>query len=150
VKAQVLILVDGVALTEARNLLWRRETRNEGSARTYGESGNQTRWSFATFAGLWPRACPLHRLQPEGKIVTPDPASLADAAISSVGRAAPGKVGISYLIGLLAAGIETDLTSRYVAEILSRTGASDLAGALRALRTAATRKAARWPKLKPP
>ncbi len=35
VKAQVLILVDGVALTEARNLLWRRETRNEGSARTY-------------------------------------------------------------------------------------------------------------------
>ncbi len=73
---------------------------------------------------------------PEGKIAIPDPASLADAAIRSVGQAAPGKDGISYLIGLLAAGIETDLTSRYVAEILSRTGASDLAGALRALRTA--------------
>ena len=100
-------------------------------------AGNQTRWLFATFSGI----CGLKHVlytdfSPEGKIADPDPASLADAAIRSVGRAAPGKDGISYLIGLLAAGIETDLTSRYVAEILSRTGASDLAGALRLLRTA--------------
>jgi hypothetical protein len=39
-------------------------------------------------------------------------------------------------MSLRAAGIETDLTSRYVAEILSRTKASDLAGALRQLRSA--------------
>lgn len=136
VKAKVLVLVDGVALAEARDLLWRRETRNEGSARTYRESGQPNAVVVRDLRGV----CGLEHVlytdfNPEGKIATPDPASLADAAISSVGRAAPGKDGISYLIGLLAAGIETDLTSRYVAEILSRTGASDLAGALRALRT---------------
>lgn len=76
----------------------------------------------------------------EGKIAAPDPAALAVAAIESVGRAAPGKDGISYLIGLLAAGIETTLTPRYIEEIVSRTDTLDLDSALR--RTQMTMKEA--------
>ena len=137
VKAEVLVFVDGVALAEARNLLWRRETRNEGSARKYRASGQPNAVIVRDLRGV----CGLEHVlytdfNPERTIATPDPASLADAAIRSVGRAALGKDGISYLIGLLEAGIETALTPLNVAEILSRTGASDLAGALRHLRTA--------------
>lgn len=136
VKAKVLVLVDGVAHVEARDLLWRRETRNAGSARTYRESAQPN----AVIVRDQPGFCGLEHVlytdfNPEGKIADPDPASLADAAITSVERAAPGKDGISYLIGLLQAGVETALTARYVAEILSRTGTSDLEGALRRLRT---------------
>lgn len=72
---------------------------------------------------------------PEGKITDPDPESLARAAIESVGRAQAGKDGISYLIGLREAGVETALTARYVAESLSQTGAYDLVCALRQLKT---------------
>jgi hypothetical protein len=136
VKAAVLVLVDGVALDKARDLLWRRETRNEGSAKTYRESARPT----AVIVRDLPGFCGLEHViytdfNPEGKIAAPDPPSLADAAITSVGRAAPGKDGISYLIGLLQAGVETALTARYVAEILSRTGTSELEGTLRRLQT---------------
>jgi hypothetical protein len=40
VRAKVLVLAEAVSLTEARNLLWRRETRNEGSGKDYRESRN--------------------------------------------------------------------------------------------------------------
>lgn len=138
VKAQVLVLVDGVALAEARDLLWRRETRNEGSARTYRESPQPNAVIVRDLSGF----CGLEHViytdfKPEGKIEEPDPASLAKAAIASVVRAAIGKDGISYLIGLLQAGVETALTARYVDEILSRTGASDLDSALRRLQLVA-------------
>lgn len=136
VKAEVLVLLDEVALDEARNLLWRRETRNEGSARTYRETAQPNAVIVRDLPGAGGLAHVLYTdFNPEGKIAAPAPTSLADAAIASVGRAAPGKDGISYLIGLLSAGIETTLTPRYVAEILSRTGASDLDSALRRLRT---------------
>ena len=136
VTAAVLVLANGVSLAEARNILWRRETRNEGSSRPYSESGQPNAVVVRDLPGFSGLEHVLYTdFNPEGKIVSPDPCILANAAIESVGRAAPGKDGISYLIGLLEAGIETALTSRYVAEILSRTGASDLGGALCQLRT---------------
>jgi hypothetical protein len=136
VKAEVLVLADNITLTEAHNLLWRRETRNEGSARTYRESAQPN----AVIVRDLPGFCGLEHVlftdfNPQGKIAEPHPSLLADAAIASVGRAAPGKDGISYLISLLQAGIETALTSRYVAEILSRTGTNDHQSALRRLQT---------------
>jgi hypothetical protein len=136
VKAEVLVLVDNIAFAEAHNLLWRRETRNEGSARTYRERAQPSSVIVRDLPGF----CGLEHVlftdfNPQGKIAEPHPSMLADAAIASVGRAAPGKDGISYLISLLQAGIETALTSRYVAEILSRTGTNDLESALRRLRT---------------
>lgn len=136
VKAVVLVLVDGVSLVEARNLLWRRETRKEGTARTYRESARPNAMVVRDLPGFFGLEHVLYTdCNQVGKIADPNPSSLATAAIRSVGRAAPGKDGISYLIGLLAAGIETDLSSRYVAEILSQTGTTDLAGALRLLTT---------------
>lgn len=136
VKAEVLVLVRNVSLAEACNLLWRRETCNEGSARTYHESAQPNAVIVRDLPGVLGLDHVLYTdFNPEGKIAYPDPASLADAAITSVGRTAPGKDGISYLIGLLEAGIETAITSRYVAEILLRTDASDLESALRRLRT---------------
>jgi hypothetical protein len=136
VKAAVLVLVDGVAFDEARDLLWRRETRNEGSAKTYRDSAQPN----AVIVRDLPGFCDLDHVlytdfNPEGKIAAPDAPSLADAAITSVERTAPGKDGISYLIDLRQAGVETVLTTRYVAEILSRTDTSDLESALRRLRT---------------
>jgi hypothetical protein len=132
VKAVVLVLADGVPIAEARDLLWRRETRIEGSGRTYRES----RSSNAVIVRDLPGFCGLESviytdLSPDGKVEIPDPESLAEAAIASVGRANAGKDGISYLIDLLEAGVETPLTRRYIAEILARTSASDLADALR-------------------
>lgn len=135
VKAEVLVLADVTSLCEARSLLWRRETRKEGSGKDYRESQNANAMVVRDLPGFCGLAHVLYTdFNPEGKIADPDPGTLARAAIDSVGHAEPGKDGISYLIGLLEAGVETALTSRYAAEILSQTGACDLVHALRHLR----------------
>lgn len=131
VRAEVLVLIDGVSLDETRSLLWRRETRKEGSGRAYPASGAANAVVIEDSPGF----CGLEHVlytdfNPRGKIPCPAPVALAEAAISSVGRAAPGKDGISYLLGLLEAGIETALTPQYTAEILARTGTSSLDEAL--------------------
>lgn len=136
VKAQVLVLAEAVLLTEARNLLWRRETRNEGSGKDYRESGNANAVVVRDLFDFCGVAHVLYTdFNSQGKITDPEPKSLARATIESVGRAQAGKDGISYLMGLLDAGVETTLTSRYVAEILLQTGATDLTHALRQLKT---------------
>lgn len=136
VKAEVLILDDAVTVTEAQSLLWRRETRNEGSGKIYRETRDPNAVVIRDAPGFCDVAHVLYTdFNPEGKIANPDPQTLASAAIGSVEHAEPGKDGISYLIGLLEAGVETALTPRYVAEILARTGAADLAGALHKLQT---------------
>ena len=136
VRAQVLVLAEAVSLAEARNLLWRRETRNEGSGKDYRESQNANAVVVRDLPAFCGHAHVLYTdFNPEGKITDPDPESLAKAAIDSVGRAQVGKDGISYLIGLLEAGVETALTARYVAEIQSQTGACDLARALYQLKS---------------
>lgn len=136
VRAEVLVLAERVSLAEARDLLWRRETRNEGLGKVYRESRIASAVvvrDLLSFCGL---AHVLYTdFNPEGKILDPDPEALASAAIDSVGLAGAGKDGISYLISLREAGIETALTPRYVAAVLCRTGANDLAGALRQLRS---------------
>ena len=131
VKAEVLVLSDEVRPTDARNLLWRRETRSEGTQRAYRESLLRNAVVISDLPGF----CGLEHVfytdfNLKGKIPYPDARLLADAAIESVGRTLPGKDGISYLVGLLEAGVETPLTAQYVAEILLRSGASSLSGAL--------------------
>lgn len=139
VRAEVLVLRGTVSLDQARDLLWRRETRNEGSGKVYRESCGPN----AVVVRDLPGFCGLEHVlytdfNPEGKIADPDPESLATAAIVSVGRAKAGKDGISYLIDLLDAGVETAMTPRYVAAILSQAGTSDLVDALRFLRSSQT------------
>lgn len=136
VRAEVLVL-SAVPLDEARNLLWRRETRSEGSGKVYREGHSAN----AVVVRDWPGFSGVTHVlytdfHPDGKIPAPDPEALARAAIASVARARAGMDGISYLIGLLEAGVETALTPQYVAAILSQTGEAELGGALRQLRTA--------------
>ena len=131
VKAEALVLSDSVTLTDAKSLLWRRETRQEGSGRAYQESTSAT----AVAIRGKPEFCGLdHALytdfNPGGKLSDPDPRALAEAAICSVAKAAPGKDGISYLMDLIKAGVETALTPRYIDHILALTGTTSLAEAL--------------------
>lgn len=131
VKAEVLVLSDKVTLDEAKDLLWRRETRNEGSGRTYKESSSQN----AVLVCDVPNFCGLgHALYTDfndnGKISRPDVIGLTKAAIASVGKAELGKDGISYLIALIKAEVKTALTPGYVAQILALTRCASLEDAL--------------------
>jgi len=135
VTAEVLVFPDSVSLEKARNLLWRRETRNEGSGRAYQEGSGPNAVLVRDSAGF----CGLdHALytdfNPSGKLSAPDPRELARAAVESVAKAKPNMDGISYLMELVNAGTETALTDSYRNEILAVTGSSSLAEALEAVR----------------
>jgi hypothetical protein len=131
VKAKVLVLRETVSLEHAKNLLWRRERRKEGSGERYRESRGRNAVVVRDLSGF----CDLdHVLYTDfdlsGKIASPDARQLAAAAVGSVSSAPRGKDGISYLIDLVGEGVVTPLTGRYAQEILRLTGAVDLAGAV--------------------
>ena len=135
VKAEVLVLFESVSFEEAKNLLWRREVRKEGSGHAYKESSSPD----AVLVRDSPGFCGLNHglytdFNASGKLDTPEPRGLAKAAANSVGRAPNGKDGISYLIDLLDAGVVTALTARYEKELLILTNSPTLAEALIALR----------------
>jgi hypothetical protein len=60
---------------------------------------------------------------------------LADLAIQSAREIGDGRDGITYLIDAQRSGIITPLTLAHEAKILDKTGATDLAAALTAIRT---------------
>ena len=131
VKAEVLVFSDSVHIDEARNLLWRRETRKVGSGRVYPEGTSPN----AVVVRDEPSFCEVgHVLYTDfhsgGKLKDPDPRQLAEAAINSVSEAPPGMDGISYLMSLINAGVETALTQCYMEEVLILTGAASLSDAL--------------------
>jgi len=131
VTAEVLVLSDSMSLEEAKNLLWRRETRNEGSGRAYQERFGPN----AVLVRDSPGFCNLDHVlytdfNPSGKLTAPDPRELARAAVESVAKAMSGKDGISYLMDLISAGVVTALTARYQKEILIVTNSGSLREAL--------------------
>jgi hypothetical protein len=135
VKAEILVLADQVSLEHARNLLWRRELRKEGTAEEYIESQSRN----AVVVRDLPGFCDLDHVlftdfNANGKLDHPDPRALAQAAIDSVAKAPIGRDGISYLIYNIKADIVTTLTPRYQESILALTNASDLAEALDSVR----------------
>lgn len=131
VLAEILVLKDSVSLADAKNLLWRRETRNEGTGKIYVEGNTPYSVLVKNWPGLDGVGYVLYTdFPPSGKLIHPDVKILACAAVASVGKASPGKDGISYLIQLSKSGIETQLTGRYGAEILRITGATSLEEAL--------------------
>ncbi len=130
VKGEVLLLSEAISVEEAKNMLWRRETRNERSGRTYRESALPNAVVIRDQRGF----CGLDHVlytdfNPGGKLENPDPVALANAAIGSVTKAPPGEDGVSYLMDLLDQGVVTALTPQYIERILSLTGATTLAGA---------------------
>lgn len=136
VKAVVLMLSEVVFINEAKNLLWRRETRMEESGRVYHESPLPNAVVIRNFPGFCDFEHVLYTdFNQSGKLSAPVPKVLAEAAVKSVTKAKHGEDGISYLINLITAGVETALTEQYQNEILALTSSSTLADALSFLRS---------------
>lgn len=135
VNAEILVLDNSVSLQEAKNLLWRRETRNhalnEGYRESFSANAVVVRQALS-FAGVEHVFYTDFNLN--GKIASPDAQNLALAAIASVEKASAGRDGISYLRDLLSAGIVTALTPRYVREILALTNSTSLSDAVESIR----------------
>jgi hypothetical protein len=136
VKAEILVLQSHIGLTEAMDLLWRRETRNEATGRHYVESPSQN----AVVVRDQTKFCGVgHVLYTDfnqaGKLDNPNPKELAHAAINSVALAPPGLDGLSYLINNLNNHINTPLTKHYVRYVLLESGASNLQEAFTKSRT---------------
>jgi hypothetical protein len=129
VKAAVLVLPETVSFAHAQDLLWRRETRKEGSNRKYQERSSPN----AVLVRDWPGWGLDHVVYTDfhstGKLSIPA-IDLAAAAVKSVAAAPDEKDGISYLMDCIRHGVKTPLTDRYQAEILAQTGTSSLAEAL--------------------
>lgn len=134
VNAKVLVLQKGTSSEVATDMLWRRETGNVGSRKKYPAARTPRAVRvrmLMNFAGV---AKVLYTdFYHRGKIRRPSPVPLARRAISSVSEAAKNKDGISYLMGVIEAGISTPLTNDYGNEILRITGTTSLASALRAI-----------------
>jgi hypothetical protein len=133
VYATILVLDGSVSLEKAEDLLWRRETRNEGSGKHYNPPSEPN-----------PNIMIVERLRNlagidvvlytklGANITDLSAAKLADLAINSVKAEAgrTGKDGISYLVSVKRHGISTPLMAGYENEILRKTGASCLEDAL--------------------
>ncbi len=134
VPGELLVLDDSVDENDARDMLWRRETRNEGTGKRYPAGTGPDAVIVRSLIDTPFVEMALHTdFNPKGKLEHPSPAALAERAIMSVPTAAPGRDGITYLMDNLKAGIVTPLTEAYQAEILSRTETSSLDAALRKL-----------------
>lgn len=140
VKAVILVLKTGVTVSSAKDLLWRRETRNEGSDRHYSEPENPSpnQIIIVEAAGLGGVDTVLYT-KFGANIKKPTSKALARLAIeSTAGQAGvDGKDGISYLMSLKRKKIVTPLMAEYEAEILKSVGVSSLAEALKLLRAKA-------------
>ena len=131
VKAEVLVLGDSTHEDEAKSLLWRRETRKEGSGERYRDSCSPDAVVIRETANLTDLDHLLYTdFNSTGKIDDPDPRVLAAAAVDSVLKAPSGRDGISYLMELVHFGVMTPLTARYQVEILTLTDTSSLEEAL--------------------
>lgn len=137
VRGTVLVLHESTSAELARDLLWRRETRNVGTGKHYqrptGSDPNQMLAAeIPDFAGvsLVLYAC----FGPTLSDPTPD--ELADLAIHSATTEAGrrGLDGITYLISLKRQGIATPLMPDYERAVLRKTGASSLEAALAGIR----------------
>lgn len=137
VKAVILLLRETVDLETAKNLLWRRETRNENSKKTYANPKSPTKNQVVVEL--------IENLHGVAKVIytkigsnieSPTASELARLAIKSARTeaGANGKDGISYLLSIKRQGIKTPLMESYEAEILKKLGVNNLDDALRCVR----------------
>lgn len=133
VTATILVLEAGVSLEKAKDLLWRRETRNECSDKHYTPPSEPSPNKMVveilkTFAAI---DIVLYT-KLGANIENLNAAKLADLAIKSAKTEAgqTEKDGISYLISVKWQRISTPLMPDYENEILRKTGASSLEDAL--------------------
>lgn len=137
VRGTVLVLDNRVSIEDARDMLWRRETRREDTGQRYQrpadpDPNKMIAEELPNFAGV---AVVLYaRFGPTLSDPTPD--QLAELAIKSAMSEAGkrGRDGISYLISLKRQGIVTPLTPAYEEAVLKMTGAVSLDEALAVIR----------------
>ena len=132
VSGVVLVLHESVTETAARDMLYRRERNRVGRGDRYADVDPSDPDSaflgrLDGFAGL----DVVFHAALRANIDEPTPALLARLAIESAASpsGAVGRDGISYLMDAMESGIVTPLMAGYEAEILQRTGGSDLQAA---------------------
>ncbi len=135
VLAEILVLDDDVSIDEAKNMLWRRETRHEGTGRAYARCASENSVLVEEFHSDPCVETVLYTdFNPSGKIPNPDANGLAKKAIASAKLAPAGKDGITYLMEAKRSGIDTPLTAAYQTEILNQTVTITLDEALKEAR----------------
>jgi len=137
VKAVILVLSEEVTTERAKDLLWRRETRNEQSEKHYSNPTNpgKNQVVIKEAANLGGIDIVLYTTI-GANIPSPTPIELAKLAIQSAKKGAGknGKDGISYLISLKRQRIVTPLMDQYEQKILELTGTSALEESLKSVR----------------
>jgi len=140
VDGQILVLKDDISLSEAKDLLYRRETRNEGTCKKYKEVKNLTKEEkenkviveiIEDFSGLDTVIYTSISRNIKIKDLTAD--NLSERAIKSAkGKAGKNaKDGISYLISVKRQSITTPLMEAYEKEILNKMDCDTLENALK-------------------
>ena len=131
VKGALLVLDNKIDLKTAKDLLWRRETRNENTDKHYKEAIPNKKYKnkiiIEVLNNLYNFKNVIYTKVP-ANIDNPTPSKLAELAINSVKSPAglKKKDGINYLLSLKKFGIKTQLMDKYEEEILNRTKASSL------------------------
>ncbi|MDH3287761.1 MAG: hypothetical protein OEP48_08590 [Betaproteobacteria bacterium] len=137
VRGTILVLDKSVSLTQARDLLWRRETRNESTAQRYQRptDSNPNKMVAEELPNFASVAVVLYA-RFGSTLFNPTPEELAALAIKSAMSEAGnrGRDGISYLISLKRSGIMTPLMPAYEEAVLRSTGTTSLEDALAAIR----------------
>ena len=133
----VLVMNPETTLQEARDRLYRRETGEVGSDKTYVhlERPGLKRVHLPVLKDFMGVSRVIYtqlgaNIEPGGRNAD----RLAELAIESVHKADHGDDGISYLMSMSKLGIATALSNGYEQEILRRTNATSLEGALTAIR----------------
>lgn len=137
VRGTVFVLHESITRKRALDLLWRRETRNEGTTLGYKkptrpDPNKMLAVELRNFAALGV----VFYAKFGATLADPTPDELADLAIKSVATEAGkrGRDGISYLLSLKRQGIVTPLMAAYERAVLDRTSAASLDEALTAVR----------------
>ena len=136
VQATILVLETSVSFQQAKDLLWRRETRNEGSEKHYVGplKPDPNRVVIETLRNFNDIDIVIYT-KLGINILDLNPKRLAELAVNSAKAAGKdGKDGISYLISLKRQGISTPLMPAYECEILKLANAVSLEDALKKCR----------------
>ena len=138
-KAVVFVLKASISEQEASNILWRRETRQVGSGRSYKRPARPGPNSVLVEAST--NLLGLEKIlytdfADSGKLANPTATELAEMAVASARNpeVTEGMDGISYLMAAKKAGIKTPLSADYEKEILRLSSTDRLEQALARLR----------------
>ena len=137
VQAVILVLDNSVSVKKATDLVWRRETRNEGNNKHYQKPLNpNVNQVIVECLGHFQGVDTVLYTKIGANIQGLTPEKLADMAIESARASAGAKVkdGISYLISAKRQGINTPLMLEYERAILFKTNAVNLAEAFMRVR----------------